>query len=118
MYEDSDLFKKAYKYALKYYNYVAILSAKYGLLLPDEEIDPYDFSLDEINVNERKQWAEKTYLQFKKKLPINEISIVFFHTGINYRKDLIALLEKNGMQCLVPLKGLGIGQQKSWYTKK
>jgi methionyl-tRNA formyltransferase len=46
MYQPSDLFRKAYGYAVKRYDLVAILSAKYGLLLPDEVIEPYDLTLN------------------------------------------------------------------------
>jgi len=36
MYSASELFRKAYDNCIKNYDHVAILSAKYGLLLPDE----------------------------------------------------------------------------------
>jgi len=35
----------AYNYATKNYDAVAILSAKYGLLLLDDEIEPYELTL-------------------------------------------------------------------------
>jgi len=45
MYSASDFFRKAYSYATKNYDFVAILSAKYGLLFPDDKIEPYDLTL-------------------------------------------------------------------------
>lgn len=117
MYQASDLFRKTYGYAIKHYDFLAILSAKYGLLLPDDEIDPYDLTLLSMTVAEQKEWAERTYTQMKSKLPMNEISEVFFHSGLAYRKYLAELLEFDGFKCVAPLKGLGLGMQKAWYLK-
>jgi cytoplasmic iron level regulating protein YaaA (DUF328/UPF0246 family) len=52
MYSASDLFSKAYAYCQKKYKQVAILSAKYGLLLPNEPIEPYDMTLNDLRVKE------------------------------------------------------------------
>ena len=38
----------------------AILSAKHGVVLPGEEIDPYDVSLEGMTAPERRAWAERT----------------------------------------------------------
>lgn len=37
-----------------------ILSAKYGFLLPSEEIDPYELSLDSLSSKERAEWGSRT----------------------------------------------------------
>jgi hypothetical protein len=117
MYQASDLFRKAYGYAIKHYDYVAILSAKYGLLLPDEEIDPYDLTLLSMSIAQQKEWAERTHTRMKSKLPMNEISEVFLHSGLAYRKHLTKLLESDGVKCVAPLKGLDLWEQKAWYLK-
>ena len=36
-----------------------ILSGKYGLLLPDEVIEPYDFNLNEASKEYREMWSER-----------------------------------------------------------
>jgi len=115
MYQDSDLFKKTYNYATKHYDYVAILSAKHGLLLPDKTIEAYDLTLKSMSGTAQKKWAERVLKQMKNTLPMNEITTVFFHTGLLYRRYLRALLETQGIQCIVPLEGLGLGKQKAWY---
>jgi len=61
MYLASDLFRKAYKYCSGNYNRVAILSAKYGLLLPDDIIDPYNLTFNEMSSEELKVWSEKVF---------------------------------------------------------
>lgn len=48
MYSASDLFSKAYAYCTKKYGVVAILSAKYGLLFPNDTIEPYDETLNRM----------------------------------------------------------------------
>lgn len=111
------MFRKAYGYAIKHYDYVAILSAKYGLLMPDEEIDPYDLTLVSMPAAQQKEWAERTYTQMKSKLPMNEISEVFFHSGLAYRKYLTKLLESDGIKRAAPLEGLDLWKQKAWYMK-
>jgi len=58
MYRPSELFQKAYDYCARNYDHVAILSAKYGLLLPDEKIDPYDLTLKVMSDSEQIKWAE------------------------------------------------------------
>lgn len=115
MYSASDLFKKAYSYATKNYDFVAILSAKYGLLFPDDRIEPYDLTLNNMKSQQRKEWAEKVFNQMQDKLKIKAYK-VFFHAGKRYREDLIPELRRIGVQCTVPLKNLSIGKQLAWYN--
>lgn len=41
----------------------AILSARHGLVLPDQEIEPYDLSLSSMSADERARWAANTRAQ-------------------------------------------------------
>jgi len=86
MYAASDLFRKAYAYAIKHYDDVAILSAKYGLLPPDEEIIPYELTLNKMTKADQKAWAQRVFTQLKNRFPFDQISRVFFHAGIAYRR--------------------------------
>jgi hypothetical protein len=115
MYSASDLFKKAYFYAVKNYNFVAILIAKYGLLLPEDKIEPYGLTLNDMDSSDRKKWADKVFKQMKTRLELKYFTNVFFHTG---RKHLIPKLKNLGIDCEAPLKNLGIGKQKAWYKKQ
>ena len=117
MYSASDLFRKAYSYATKNYDFVAILSAKYGLLFPDEKIEPYNLTLNDMNSQQRKRWAETVFNQMKSRLRFGDYDRVLFHAGKKYREYLIPKLENVGIQCEVPLEGLSIGRQKAWYKK-
>jgi hypothetical protein len=115
MYQASDLFKKAFAYACNNYDFVAILSAKHGVLLPDEVIDPYEMALRSMRMDDQREWAEKTFSQLERTLPLETISEVFLHAGLIYRRYLAKLLEQKGIECVVPLRGLSIGKQKAWY---
>lgn len=117
MYQASDLFRKAYSYATKNYDFVAILSAKYGLLLPDDKIEPYDLTLNNINSQQRKEWAKRVFTQMRKRLKLKDFDKVFFHTGKRYREHLIPKLVNVGICCETPLENLGIGKQKAWYKE-
>jgi cytoplasmic iron level regulating protein YaaA (DUF328/UPF0246 family) len=117
MYSASDLFRKAYSYASKHYNLVAILSAKYGLLFPDDEIEPYNLTLNDMPLKEVKKWSDSVFTQMNDRLNLRDYNKVFFHAGKRYRQFLIPKLEKIDVRCEVPLKNLGIGKQKSWYKE-
>jgi len=106
MYSPSNLFKKAYRYATRRYDKVVILSAKYGLLFPNDEIEPYELTLKSVSTKERRQWSNKVFKQMKERLRLNMIKRAFFHTGKEYREYLIPQLEMIGIRCFVPLKGL------------
>jgi hypothetical protein len=115
LYSVSDLFKKAYAYCTKHYDDIAILSAKYGLLLPDYEVKPYDKTLNNMSVEERKAWSKMVFKQMQTRLCLADFDRIFFHAGKNYREFLIRKLERSGLKIEVPLENLTIGKQLAWY---
>ena len=117
MYYPSNLFTKAYGYAKRNYDIATILSAKYGLLLPDDEIEPYDLTLKTMSRQKRQKWSEKVFHQMKERLDLEKIKEAYFHTGREYREYLIPRLKEVGVMCIVPLQGLAFGQQLAWYRK-
>ena len=118
MYSASDLFRKAYAYCTKKYDNVAILSAKYGLLLPDEEIEPYNVTLNDMSIDQVKKWSDQVFEQFLVKIELRDLGKVYFHAGKRYRQYLIPMLEKMDIECEVPLRNLGIGEQLGWYKRQ
>lgn len=115
MYSASALFRKAYAYCIKKYDDVAILSAKYGFLLPEDEIEPYNKTLNDMSVEERKAWSEKAFKQMQTRLNIEDYDKLFFHAGRKYREYLIPKMERAGLRCEVPLGNMPIGKQLAWY---
>lgn len=117
MYSASDLFRKAYAYAVKNYDSLAILSAKHGLLSPDDMIEPYNVTLNNMSTAEVAKWATKVFEQMENMLNLSSFDKVYFHAGKKYRQFLIPKLESKGVQCEIPLENLGIGKQLAWYKE-
>ncbi|MCM3595047.1 hypothetical protein M4D55_04520 [Metabacillus idriensis] len=115
MYQESTLFKKAVKYIeQKDYDEWFVLSAKYGLLKQHDVIEPYDLTLNNMKVTERKIWAELVTKQIDN-LQLN-LKQIDFYAGVKYREYLIPLFEQNKVECNVPLQGKGIGEQLQYYS--
>jgi cytoplasmic iron level regulating protein YaaA (DUF328/UPF0246 family) len=110
----SSLFKKnmAYAKTLKP-DAIYILSAKYGLLNVDDEIEPYDVTLNTMKVAERKLWAENVLSQLEKVESTEDTKFIFL-AGNNYRKYLMLQLHHTE----VPMEGLPIGKQLQFLTEK
>lgn len=110
----SDWFKKARRYA-RVTGDMMILSAEHGLVDPDDIIEPYDTTLNDMTHLERLQWAARVVAQLEGLLAERKYDRVIVLAGRNYRDNLITYLDaKFGTNNVeVPLAGLGIGQQKS-----
>lgn len=97
-----------------------ILSARHGLVKPDEIISPYEFSLTTATQTQRKFWASKVVDQLLQLphflLPGDEI---IFMAGRDYRDLLQQYLqaERPKLKFHVPMKGLGIGEQLAWLKR-
>lgn len=110
----SDFFKKNLAYA-KSLNAddIFILSAKYGLLKLDSQIEPYDLTLNKFNAESLRDWSDHTILQLEEVADLTEDKFVIL-AGNNYRKHLI----KNLKDYEIPLEGLGIGKQLQFLKNK
>ena len=106
-----DLFKKSLNYCLQNYDEVYVLSAKYGLLHLEEEIEPYNVSLHSKTIRERKEWAYKVYKQIEEKIGLN--NKFYLYTGKLYREYLLRVL--NSEAPLSKLTNNGLGYQKKFY---
>lgn len=102
----SPLFRKSWKYAQKLgYDKIFILSDKYYLLAPEDEIDTYDKSLKNCKSRERKEWA-KTVLE---KLTLTKSNLkndkfIILAGKVHYEH----LIGKDGIQNYsIPWKGVG-----------
>lgn len=89
-----------------------ILSAKYGLLHPDQQIEPYELTLNNMSVRDRHNWAGRILDQINEQLPGSERFVLF--AGLRYREFLQPQLEAQGAVVSVPMKGLTQGRQLSW----
>lgn len=110
----SSWFKKARRFVEDAGQPWYILSALYGLVPPDEEIDPYEQTLNKMTKRERDTWAENV----QRSLDEVEITTVIFLAGVRYREGLTDYLEDRNVRTIIPMEGLGIGKQLRWLTIK
>ena len=103
----STLFKLNLKYAEKLEpDKIFVLSAKYGLLPLDQEIEPYEQTLNNMRSSDVKEWANRVLEQINDVCSIDETEFTFL-AGEKYRKYLMPHI-KNAQ---IPLEGLRIGEQ-------
>ena len=74
-----------------------------------------------MNAGQKSGMAAQVILQLKAeneagRLDLGKVQKFVFHTGEEYRRYLVDLLP-SGLS-LVPLKGMGIGQQLRFYTER
>ena len=91
-----------------------VLSAKYGLVDPDEIIAPYDLTLNTMLVADRRRWASRVLTQLEPHL--NGIGSVMILAGRRYREFLEPSLQSRGLFVSVPMEGLRIGEQLGWLS--
>jgi hypothetical protein len=92
-----------------------ILSARYGLVSPDAEIESYDDTLKTKSREQRRTWSEAVLARLDRELPRSATSVEI-HAGKEYRDfGLVEGLERRGLNVAVPLRHLGMGQQVAWY---
>jgi cytoplasmic iron level regulating protein YaaA (DUF328/UPF0246 family) len=112
----SDWFKKASHYASQNSNEWYILSARYGLVLPTQIIEPYNITLKSMSNQERKNWADRVWITLKPLIMPGD-NVVFL-AGKIYRENLIDPIIKSGCNVEIPMEGLRIGKQKSWLNRQ
>jgi hypothetical protein len=107
----SPLFMKSMKYAKNMLkpDKIFILSAKYGLLSLDKEIDPYNVTLIKMNRADRRKWAEMVLSPLKNACDITSDTFTIL-AGKKYYEDLIPHLPNRS----IPMEGLTIGKMLEW----
>jgi len=103
----STLFKLSLKYAEKLApDEIFVLSAKHGLLKLEQEIEPYEQTLNNMRSKEIKLWANNVITQIRDVCSVEDSEFTFL-AGDKYRKYLLPNLRNHEL----PLKGLRIGEQ-------
>ena len=117
MYSPSPMFQKTKVYgeALKP-DRMFILSAKYGLLPMDKQIEPYDLTLKTMKKEEKDKWGE-TVKQQMGQAGINPQSDKFvFLTGSEYMKPLEKFIPAENIE--KPMEGKRMGERLSWLNSQ
>ncbi len=85
---------------------IFVLSAQHYLVGLEEELEPYERTLNRMPSERVKQWADSVLVQLSKVADLQNDRFVFL-AGERYRKHLIPHLTNHE----IPLRGLGIGKQ-------
>lgn len=110
----SDLFQKSLAYARSLRpTAIFILSAKHGLVPPDQQVDPYNETLNEMRPPEIMAWSERVFEQLRTQVDVEHDHFVFL-AGDKYRRYLLPRLRSVD----VPMEGLRIGEQLSWLNSR
>lgn len=112
----SDWFKKAKAFAEGHADAWYILSAKYGLVDPNDALEPYEQTLNTMYKKERLHWSKQALNSIVNKTTSGD-HIVFL-AGIRYREFLAEELSRLGYTIEVPLAHMGIGEQLRWLKAK
>ena len=107
----SPLFQKSREWAKSRGLDYAIISAKYGLVFPSEEIEDYDLMVTELSKARREQWAK----DIAKRLP-TEKKIISVLAGKSYSVPLKKALPES-IVVEEPLEGLQVGERLSKLNK-
>ena len=91
---------------------IFILSAKYGLLGLNEDIEPYDLTLRNMSAVQVRVWAADVLAQLRERTDLRQDHFVFL-AGERYRKYLMSHI----VSCEVPMQGLGIGKQLQYLAE-
>lgn len=106
-----DLFKKSRRYLeLMGVRYV-ILSAKLGVIEPEEIICPYECTLNEMDFIARQGWAQKVASRIQEIEPRGGKLLIL--APKRYR-EFASYLPAQKYELEAPLAGKGIGQQQAW----
>ncbi len=85
---------------------VFVLSAQHGLVGLEEELEPYEHTLNGMSSEEVKGWADSVLAQLGSVADLQKDRFVLL-AGERYRKYLLPHLPNHE----IPLRGLGIGKQ-------
>jgi hypothetical protein len=111
----STLFVEARRYAESHGDSWFILSALYGVLAPERIVVPYERTLNDMTISQRRDWAAEVGTHLLDVLERG--SKVTFLAGKKYREFLEPFLREHGYDVHVPLAHLGIGQQIQWLQR-
>ena len=108
----SDWFIKARSYVEGFGSDWFILSAKHGLVQPDDLIAPYEQTLNTMGVSARRDWARLVERQMDEHMP--DAARIVVLAGQRYREFLMDYLRRRAEAVQVPMEGLQIGRQLQW----
>lgn len=113
----SEWFCKAREYVERRSGVWYILSAKLGLVEPDQVIEPYEQTLNRMPIADRRAWARRVRDQMDARLPSGsgQGGQCIVLAGTRYREFLMDYLNDR-FKVQVPMDRLASGKQLQWLT--
>lgn len=116
MYKPSALYRLSYSYAINRVTdkneEIFILSDKHYLMPLSKEIDPYDETLRDMSLAEKKKWGQIVYDQMKETFDMATTHFIFL-TGKEYMNPIIPYLECGKYSNPIPSQ-YGFGDRMGW----
>lgn len=114
------LFKAKLRFAEKVEVKWYIVSAKFGLMDPNQVVTPYDRTMNDLSPIDRPLWAMRVVTKLilklcRSKLP-NDFTL-HLHMGKEYCDSIRSFLYLAGFNVILPVEGLGQGEQMKWYSE-
>ncbi len=109
-------FAKARRFAEHEADAYSILSARHGLVAPDQPLEPYEQTLNAMPRHQRQRWAAPVWRAIVQVADVGD-QLVFL-AGQRYRELVAPVLAGLGYTVEVPMLGLGIGQQLAWLDQQ
>jgi hypothetical protein len=73
-----------------------LISSRYGLVAPNVEIAPYDYTLNTLGVAERRDWATNVLVKLLPEIASEKRVVIF--AGHRYREFLVEPLRQRGIE--------------------
>lgn len=108
----SALFKRHRAYAESLGAPWFILSAKHGLLHPDELVEPYNVTMNKMPKSAREDWSLRVQRQLDPHIELTGNTVVMT-CGVNYQSGLLEWFQLRGVHVYLPLKGVGLFKQSA-----
>lgn len=110
------LFKRAVSWAQRQNLTWFVVSALHGLLIPEQTIAPYNYTIKDLRGREREQWANRVVsAELTRHVAKQSHAILILPEP--YRRFIEPELTKNEITYENPLAGKGIGQQIKWLAE-
>lgn len=100
----SDGFARAREHAVHLQLPWFVLSAKHGLLDPDDVIGPFDVQIDDQSAAYRTAWGEWVVAQLADRLQLDGVTVEV-HGGVDFAQPLRQPLARRGAVLDIPLPG-------------
>jgi hypothetical protein len=105
----SPLYRKSVMVAEGWGLSFSILSAKYGLLDPEEIVEPYDLTLKGASKHFKSEWARKVDAQIRNSIDPKKHLVVL--AGDDYYAPLTEAGADSPLNFYVPMRGLSLGNR-------